>query len=699
MDPHSTPKAVIGVFTTSPEFIVKVWDDTLASMTGINAEDTVGKHITGLVPDLEARGLLGRFERVRDFGTTEVLAPAFHKYLIPCRPSVPSRRFEEMRQLVTISALYNDDEIDGLMIVLEDVTERMEKEQDLAEQLKDPDAAVRLHAAKAISNSPDALHSGEVEPVINALSDKNWRVRRTLVDSLSKRAAPDALASLLQAVREDHFDFGLLNGALQVLRSTSVDTTETLLDFLRSDDHDLRMQAALALGQLNKNDAVAPLLVTLNDEDANVRYHVIEALGNLRAGEATEPLLAIAESRDFFLSFAALDALKKIGDESVARRVSSLLNDDLLRDAAADTLGAVGDADSAERIVTFLNEGTLSAAIAARALSEIFDRREVGDSSGNEIARQVHSRILDKGKLALLGALTDSHPSPKVIRVAGWVDSEDIRQRLGSLVDDERFRKPALDALVAQGERAVDILIDKLQYDDTDLCSAVARALGLIDSSDGTEALASALQSKPRIAPSALEALGRSSSPKACGLLIELLASTDKTVRRAAANAVKHFANVDRSSVVELSSDSDPNVREAAIRVLGDSQTPEARTAVTRACSDADEMVRIAAFEQLDSFPQEEAVVLIAGALDDPVPGVRAAAVQALATFEGGRVIDLLNRGLRDPDAWVRYFAVRSLSAVGGGNETRELIRELSTSDPAEQVRVAAAEAIEGGRV
>ncbi|HUR97657.1 MAG TPA: HEAT repeat domain-containing protein, partial [Pyrinomonadaceae bacterium] len=372
MDSYSEGKPLIGVFTTSTELIIRVWDDAMATMTGIDANAAVGKHIKELAPDIEARGVLARFEHVRDAGTSEVLAPAFHKNLFSCPPQRSSTRFAEMRQLVTISALRGKDAIDGLIIVVEDVTSRMEREKELAEDLKNPDPAVRLEAAKSVAGGVDPIGDADATHVIEALADKNWRVRRKLVDAMAKRAAPEAVAALLEAVRKEHLNFGMLNGALQVLQETSIDTTATLLEFLRSDDHDLRMQAALALGQKKNKEAVGYLIAALDDENANVRYHAIEALGNLQANDAVYPLLAIAESRDFFLSFAALDALKRIGDPSAAGRVGSLLDDDLLREAAAGTLGTTGNIDTVEQIVKLLNDGDLSAAVACDALSSLW---------------------------------------------------------------------------------------------------------------------------------------------------------------------------------------------------------------------------------------------------------------------------------------------------------------------------------------
>ena len=147
MEADSTEKSFIGVFTTSTDLTIRVWDDAMVSMTGITAADAVGKSLTDIVPNIESRGLLSRFEFVRDVGTSEVLAAALHKYLIPCPPRIASRRFAEMRQLVTISALVDSGETKGLIVLVEDVTERMDEERDLAERLTDPDDFLQVGGA------------------------------------------------------------------------------------------------------------------------------------------------------------------------------------------------------------------------------------------------------------------------------------------------------------------------------------------------------------------------------------------------------------------------------------------------------------------------------------------------------------------------------------------------------------------------
>ena len=135
MNPQADNQNPIGIFTTDAEFIVQVWDAALEKMTGIAAVEARGKAITETIPNLETRGLLARFRRVLEEGTIELLAPAFHRYLIPCPPSFDSQHFAEMRQRVTIAPLREDETIRGLIVTIEDVTERLEREVELAEQL------------------------------------------------------------------------------------------------------------------------------------------------------------------------------------------------------------------------------------------------------------------------------------------------------------------------------------------------------------------------------------------------------------------------------------------------------------------------------------------------------------------------------------------------------------------------------------
>src|SRR6185436_8737249 len=181
-------------------------------------------------------------------------------YLIPCAPVTPAKHFDKMQQRVTIAPLRDDNQrIAGLIVTVEDVTARLERERELATHLAEGDETTRLTAAETISD--DA--SFDTTPLLDALSDDSWLVRRAAIKGVSQRAAPEAIAALLNSVVANHQNPALLNSALQVLASSDVDTLSPLLDLLKGPDADLRMQAALALGEQHDTRATGALTSAL----------------------------------------------------------------------------------------------------------------------------------------------------------------------------------------------------------------------------------------------------------------------------------------------------------------------------------------------------------------------------------------------------------------------------------------------------
>ena len=170
--------SVVGVFTTDSELRIKVWDNALARFTGVSADSSRGKLIQELFPEVETRGLHQKLENVLRDGTVEVLAPAFHQYLIPCPPQAPSTRFDKMLQRTTIVPVVEDDVIVGVLVTIEDVTTRVERERELNELLNSNDAETRLRATEALARS------AEIEDelgLLGAVGDSDWRVRQAAI--------------------------------------------------------------------------------------------------------------------------------------------------------------------------------------------------------------------------------------------------------------------------------------------------------------------------------------------------------------------------------------------------------------------------------------------------------------------------------------------------------------------------------------
>ena len=172
----------IGVFTTDSNLVIRSWDEWLARVTGVSADEARGKKLADCFPEIAARDFLQRFERVLAEGVIEVLATAFHHYLIACAPLEPSNRFDKMQQRVTIAPLHESGAVVGTLVTIEDVTARLDRERDLDEQLASTNETLRLQATRALAEA-DARDAAE--KLLGVLGDESWSVRRAAVDGLA----------------------------------------------------------------------------------------------------------------------------------------------------------------------------------------------------------------------------------------------------------------------------------------------------------------------------------------------------------------------------------------------------------------------------------------------------------------------------------------------------------------------------------
>jgi HEAT repeat protein len=687
----TNPQVEVGVFTTDAHLVIQVWDSTLARLTGVSEEFASGRALTELLPDLEQRGLLQRFQRSVDEGVVEVLATAFHHYLIPCAPVTPAKHFDKMQQRVTIAPLRDGDSIAGLIVTVEDVTERLDQERELAARLAQGDETTRLSAAETLSD----VDSFDVKPLLGALSDESWRVRRAAIKGVAQRAAPEAIAALLTSVVENHHNPSLLNSALQVLASSYVDMLSPLLELLQTANPDLRMQAALALGEQRDARAVNALITALQDDDSNVRYHVIEALGKLQAVDAVEPLVKIAEAKDFFLSFAALDSLSKIGDGSIAPRVVPLLEDELLRDPAINLLGQLGDDSAVAPLATLLNTPAAPVAEIAGALAAISDRYEKQYAGGIYIADLTVPEITPTGVQNLLDAL--EAPGKDNLRsialVLGWLKRPGVERALTRLMGRDDLREEIIDALVRHGRATSDLLITQLSAEDLEVRRAAVVALGRIGDTKATPAVVEKLNEES-LTIDAANALARIGDPEAVDGLLNLLGNTDASIRQAAVSALNSVLPPSMAErIIPLLDDPDPNVRESAVRIAGYFGYRESATHLLKLSSDDNEQVRCAAIEHLPYLDDERVLDVLVRALKEETPKVRAAAARALGNMDSPQVVKALVEGLADEDLWVRYFSARALGRLRSADSI-EALKEVVEKEQFNHVRIAALDSL-----
>ena len=148
-----------------------------------------------------------------------------------------------------------------------------------------------------------------------------------------------------------------------------------------------------------------------------------------------------------------------------------------------------------------------------------------------------------------------------------------------------------------------------------------------------------------------------------------------------------------RMMVRQRLTDTDPRVRECAVRVAGYFGFDACVPGVFGALDDADEDVRRAAIEQLPFLGHPQARARLASALAEETPRNRAAAAHVARIADDASIERPLVEALADPDPWVRYFAACSLGERRHRPAAMALAK-LAESDPAPQVRIAAMQAV-----
>jgi len=651
------------MFTVDLGLVVRTWDPWMAAVTSIPAADALGRPLTAVLPGVSERGVVTLLRGVLERGTVEVLATSLHQYLIECPPSRPSTGFDRMQQRVSIGPVREDGRITGALVTIEDVTERVVRE-------------------RSMSDSVDGL--------AGALGHPRWADRQEQVRSLAQRGH-GIIGTLVQTLREQHHNFSVLSSALDLLAITDLDIVEPMIACLASDDADLRVQAALILGERRDPRGIPALMRALEDGDTNVRFHAIESLGRLHATDAVDTLVRIAEEREFFLAFPAVQALALVGSSDVARRLVPLLADPLLQGAVVEALGELGDDMVAAPLVGLLAQPNAPADVIAEALAALHARYEQRYGAGEQIATIVRRAMSPAGTQNLLDAVdrVSSDRLHGLARVLGWLDGQAVQRALTRLLGQPGVRAQIVEALVRCGGGVVDLLVEQLHAEDLETRQAAAVALGHIGDRRATPALIEALRDEELAVPAA-GALARVGDAAAFDALIAFVGHADGAVRQAtiaALNSIGH-PNMPRR-VLALFGDSNALVRESAARIAGYFGYRDCLARMISCCDDESEAVRRAAVESLPMFDDPAAVARLARALAAGTPAVRVAAATAFAHVDAADALEPLLGAIGDSDPWVRYFALRSLGSFRQPS-VAPAVRQCLERDSAGQVRLAA---------
>lgn len=113
----------IGLFVLDPDLVIRFWNRTLESWTGLSREEVVGHRLGNFYPHLLELRYAGRLEDVFHQGSPTIFSSQLHPHLLPV--TLPGGRRQQ--QNVTVTAIRLDDEILGALVAVEDVTDLVEQ--------------------------------------------------------------------------------------------------------------------------------------------------------------------------------------------------------------------------------------------------------------------------------------------------------------------------------------------------------------------------------------------------------------------------------------------------------------------------------------------------------------------------------------------------------------------------------------------
>jgi HEAT repeat protein len=169
----------------------------------------------------------------------------------------------------------------------------------------------REYAARDLLLAIEKMGAAAVNPLIEALQDKEGTVRKFAAILLGKLGDPRAIEPLSMALYDMHHEVGKVSA--ESLAQFGVPAVDVFVEALSHPEMWIRIHAIAALSKIRDARVTPILLEMLNDPEREVKKQVIESLGNLKDPRAVSSLQVIVSNRtDRELHTLAKQALENL---------------------------------------------------------------------------------------------------------------------------------------------------------------------------------------------------------------------------------------------------------------------------------------------------------------------------------------------------------------------------------------------------
>lgn len=576
----------------------------------------------------------------------------------------------------------------------------------IIEQARSADPDARQKAAYLVAQSTNERN---LPLMFELLGDKDWRVRKTIVDGFVRDARGEIIQGLLDAL-SDAENAGKRNSATEALIRIGQASIAPIVERLRrEDDIDVRLSLVNLIGDLRSREGFYMLLEILEEEaDVNVASSIVSSLGKYRDATALPHLIhVLGEREDLWLKFHVIEALGEIGDRAALPAILPLYNEKSLRKPVLEAVGKIADVGTVSFLLRIIATDEKLNLTALRALVRIAEasKPRIVEEAERQLIQTRFRESFPHEKIEPLIEHLQTTPKREVkgfiLKFLGWSGDERALPVLRAHLSHPDTAEVAAQALIDFGPSAVPSILEALLNEEED--EIIGLLLRVVNVIGGREAIPSILpfldHDNAMIRRLAIETLGEIPDPASIDYLLAKLDDPDVASQQAAVNSV--------SSLVVAFPEIQADVLTKIRRLLGSPSIPTKLNSLSvyvniqgegyhdellLASKDSDPVIRQKAVSLMGKFGEERFADPLVLSLADEATTVRLAAINAIARHRPETGLEPLISSLDDHDIWIRTAAAQALGEYRHPESVEPLMRHLLHDPP--PVRIAVIEAL-----
>ena len=587
----------------------------------------------------------------------------------------------------------------------------------------DPDA--RQGVAAELAKAPEE----NFPLVMELLGDRDWRVRKTIVEGLVETPTPAVIGQLIEALR-DGTNAGRRNSATEALVRIGEATIDPIISTLEGEeDPDVRLSLINLLGDLRNDQGFDMLQRILREEsDVNLASAAATSLGRYRRPESLDPLIQALRRDEPWLRFHVIEALGEIGDRTALPSILPLYSESSLRKPIIEAIGRIGDVGTVNFLLRVIADEKKLNLMALKALVNIAetDKPRVMREAERALIQKKVSAAFPRDKFEPLVEHLRKTPRREVrvfiLKVLGWSGDERAIPILLEFLAHAEVADVAAQSLADFGSRATAAVLDALRNADEE--DHVALLLRVVHVIAGREAVATVIgfldHRSPEIRKYAVETLGEITDPSTIDYLLARLDDPDIACQQAAVNSISAlvtaypevkeatlgkirrllasgsvptkinslsvFVNIQgegyHDELLLASKNEDPQIRQKAVHLMGKFSEERFADQLVLSLADESSPVRLEAIQAIVRLKPEEGLDPLLHALDDEDIWIRTAAAQALGEYREPSAIDHLKQRLAEDLAPVKIAAIEALGKFGDATVREPLLESVQSDDP-----------------